>query len=302
MAETPASTLAVDSLPVSRALAPRASWGHAILADRGGRVAVAFLVLLTLAAVGAPWITTYGPGQILGAVELKDLPPSSAHWFGTDPSSRDVFSRMLYGARVSLRIAVMAATLAATIGLAWGTVAAMSRPLIDGALMRTVDAFLSIPRLLLVLTVISLWPSVSADALIIVLGCTGWFGIARLARTEALGIRSREFTAAAVALGVSWPVLVVRHVLPHVLGPVIVATTIAVGQVVVIEAGLYFLGVVPNAAASWGQVIYDGREAPVARWWLTLIPGLFLIAISLAMNTIAGRLRSAINPRQLHRR
>ncbi|MBL8960631.1 MAG: ABC transporter permease subunit, partial [Gemmatimonadetes bacterium] len=150
--------------------------------------------------------------------------------------------------------------------------------------------------------VVALWPTVSPGALIVVLGCTGWFGIARLARTEALAIRGREFTSAAVALGVSWPVLVRRHILPHALGPVLVATTIAVGQVVVIEAGLFFLGVVPDVPASWGSIIHDGRDAPMARWWLTVVPGAFLVALSLAVNTIAGRLRSAINPRQLHGR
>jgi peptide/nickel transport system permease protein len=302
MAETPASTLAIDSAPTPHVLAPRASWGRAILSDRAGQLAVAFLLLLSAAALCAPWLTTYGPSEILDPIAKAKLPPSSAHWFGTDPVSRDVFSRMLFGARVSLRVAVLAAALAATIGLAWGTIAAMSRPWVDVAMMRTVDALLSVPRLLLVLTVVALWPQVSPGTLVVVLGCTGWFGISRLARTEALATRNREFTAAAVALGVSSPVLLVRHILPHAIGPVLVAMTIAVAQVVVIEAGLFFLGVVPDVPASWGSIIHDGRDAPVTWWWLTIFPGLFLVAVALAVNTIAGRLRSAINPRQLHGR
>jgi peptide/nickel transport system permease protein len=168
--------------------------------------------------------------------------------------------------------------------------------------MRTVDALLSIPRLLLVLTVVTLWPEVTSGTLVIVLGCTGWFGISRLARTEALATRNREFTAAAVALGVSSPTLLVRHILPHAIGPVLVATTIAIGQVVVIEAGLHYLGVVTDEAASWGGVINDGNDGTVTYWWLTVFPGLFLVSLALAVNTIAGRLRSAINPRQLHGR
>lgn len=302
MAETPASTLVIEPAATTRALPSRVSWWRAIGSDPGSRLALGFLAVLSLAALCAPWITTYGPAQLLDPVGLKSLPPSSTHWFGTDPSSRDVFSRMLHGARVSLRIAFLAAALAATLGLAWGTVAAMARPLVDLVMMRTVDALLSIPRLLLVLTVVALWPNVTPAALVVVLGCTGWFGISRLARTETLAIKQREFTAAATALGVSTPVLLLRHVVPHAIGPVLVASTIAVGQVVVIEAGLFFLGVVPDVPASWGSIIHDGREAPVTWWWLTVFPGAFLIAVSLSVNTIAGRLRSAINPRQLHRR
>lgn len=302
MAETPASALAIEPAATTRALPARVSWWGTLASDPGSRVALGFLSLLGLAAVFAPWITAYGPAQVLDPVGLQSLPPSASHWFGTDPVSRDVFSRMLHGARVSLRIAVLAAALSATVGLAWGTIAAMSRPFIDQVMMRTVDALLSIPRLLLVLTIIALWPQVTPTALAVVLGGTGWFGISRLARTEALAIRQREFTAAATALGVSTPVLLLRHILPHAVGPVLVASTIAVGQVVVMEAGLYFLGVVPDVPASWGSIIQDGRNAPLTWWWLTLFPGVFLVAVSLSVNTIAGRLRSAINPRQLHGR
>jgi peptide/nickel transport system permease protein len=302
MTDTPASTLAIEGAPARTALPSRFSWGRAVTADTGGRLAIAFLLLLVVAALAAPWLTTYGPAQILDPVALKSLPPSATHWFGTDPVSRDVFSRMLYGARVSLRIAVMASLLAASLGLAWGTVAAMSGPVVDTLMMRAIDAMLSIPRLLLILTVVALWPTISPESLAVVLGCTGWFGISRLARTEAVAVRGREFTAAARALGVSTPTLLVRHILPHAIGPVLVAATIAIGHVVVIEAGLFFLGVVPDVPASWGSIINDGRDAPVTWWWLSLIPCCFLVAVSLAVNAISGRLRSAINPRQLHGR
>lgn len=302
MAETPASTLAIDATEGRHTLPSRVRWWHAATADRGGKLAAAFLLALAAAALFAPWLTRYGPAEILDPVALRSLPPSGEHWFGTDPVSRDVFSRMLHGARVSLRVAVLASLLAATLGLLWGTVAAMARPAIDTVMMRVIDALLSIPRLLLVLTVVALWPTISPIVFVLVLGGTGWFGIARLARTEALAVRDREFTAAARALGVGFPTLLVRHILPHAVGPVLVAATIAVSQVVVLEAGLYFLGVVPDVPASWGSIINDGRDAPVTWWWLTLIPGAFLVALSLAVNAIAGRLRRAINPRQLHAR
>ncbi len=299
MAETPASTLAIEATGSPVTVAPRPSLLRAVVSDRGGMLALAFLALLALLALLAPLIARHGPGDILDAVTLKSLPPSREYWFGTDPVSRDVFSRMLHGARVSLRVALLSALLAGTVGLAWGTVAGMARPLMDEMMMRTVDAFLSIPRLLLVLTIVSLWPRVTPEALIVVLGLTGWFGISRLARAETVAVRDREFAHAARALGVGTPSFLVKHVIPHAVGPVLVAATIAVSQVIVIEAGLFFLGVVPDAPASWGSVIHDGRDAPVTWWWLTLIPGAFLVAVSLAVNAVASRLRRAINPRQL---
>jgi peptide/nickel transport system permease protein len=175
----------------------------------------------------------------------------------------------------------------------------MARPWVDTLMMRTIDALLSVPRLLLVLTVVALWPEVTPESLAVVLGCTGWFGIARLARSEALAVRDRDFALAARALGVAPAPLLWRHILPHAVGPVLVAATIAIGQVIVLEAGLFFLGVVPDVPSSWGSIINDGRDAPVTWWWLTVIPGAFLVAVSLAVNALGSRLRRAINPRQL---
>lgn len=299
MPETPsAAAFAIEVAPT--AVAGPVRWFRAITADRGGRVAVAFLGILALLALLAPLISPYDPTAQLGLIELKSRPPSLQHWFGTDQVSRDVLSRMLHGARVSLRIAVLAAGLSAVLGLVWGATAGFAGGWTDAVMMRLVDTMLAIPRVLLILTIIALWSFPSVSGLIAVLGLTGWFGVSRLARAEALVVRGRDFVSAALALGVPRRDVLVRHVLPHSLGPVLVAATVAVGNVIVLEAGLSYFGVgVPDPAASWGNIIRDGRDSLASTWWLTLFPGLALVGTSLAVNAVANRLRSAINPRQL---
>jgi peptide/nickel transport system permease protein len=299
------AALAVEPA-VATPLAPRPPaprlW-RAVTADAGGRLALIVLAGLALAALMAPWLAPYDPAAQLGIVELKFQPPSSAHWLGTDSVSRDVLSRMLYGAQVSLRIAVLAAALSAVLGWLWGAAAGYAGGMVDAVLMRTVDALLSIPRVLLLLTVIALWGRTTPLGLVLMIGGTGWFGVSRLARAEALSVRSREFVTAAQALGTRHLRILVRHVLPHALGPVLVAATVAVGQVIVLEAALSYFGYgIPEPDASWGRIIYDGRDQVVQAWWLTVFPGAALILTSLAVNTVADRLRVALNPRQLHGR
>ncbi len=304
MADTPAvATFAIpdpaaraatlSALPVRRAM--RTLWG-----DRAARLALAFLALLAASAMLAPLVAPFDPTRPLDAIALRGVAPSRAHWFGTDLLSRDVFSRVVYGARVSLSVSALAALLAAVVGLCYGGVAGFAGGRVDAALMRVVDALLAIPRVLLLLTIVSLWSAVDAPALVLLLGLTGWFAVARLARSEAAALRTREFVVAARALGMSPPRIFVRHVVPHLAGPVLVAATIAMGHVVVLEAGLSFLGVgVAEPTPTWGNIIRDGRETIASTWWLTLFPGLALVGTALATNTVADRLRSALNPRQL---
>ena len=303
---TPTVALAIDA--PQPAVRPELSEGaprlwRAVAGDAGGRVALAVLVLLALLATFAPWIAPFDPAAQLGIVDLKFQGPSREHWLGTDSVSRDVLSRMLFGAQVSLRVAVLAAGMSAVLGLVWGAAAGYAGGLLDSILMRTVDTLLSIPRVLLLLTVIALWGRITPAGLIIMIGATGWFGVSRLARAEALTVRTRDFVYAARALGTRHATILVRHVLPHALGPVLVAATVAVGQVIVLEAALSYFGYgIPEPAASWGRIIYDGRDQIVQAWWLTVFPGAALIITSLAVNAVADRLRTALNPRQLHAR
>lgn len=274
---------------------------QAVTKDGGGRLAIAVLGVMALAAIAAPWLAPFPPNDQLGLIALKSRPPSLAHWFGTDPYSRDVFSRVLYGARVSLRTGVMAAALAASAGLIWGAIAGFFGGRTDAIMMRIVDMLLAIPRVLLILTIIALWPRVTPELLIVVIGLTGWFGVSRLARSVAQSVRTREYVAAAAALGASkWRILR-THVVPHAVAPVLVAATVAVAQVVILEAGLAFLGRgIPEPDASWGNIIYLGRESIAVTWWLTLFPGLLLICTALSTNALADRLRSSLNPKQVH--
>jgi peptide/nickel transport system permease protein len=248
----------------------------------------------------APWIAPHAPNEHLDVVALKFQPPSARFWFGTDSYSRDVLSRMLYGARVSLSIAILAAVLSAVVGLTFGAIAGYVGGTLDSFMMRFVDAMLAIPRVLLLITIIALWGEATVTSLVFVLGLTGWFGVSRLARGEALATRRRDFVAAARALGASHARVLVRHVIPHVMGPVLVAAAITVSNVIVLEAGLSYLGLgLPAPAPSWGNIIQDGYATLATTWWMTVIPGVALIISALAANTVADRLRAALNPRQL---
>lgn len=270
--------------------------------DPATAAAALFLAAMLLVAAFAPVIAPYDPVQQFDIVARQLQPPSSQHWFGTDAVARDVFSRVIYGARVSLGISLLAVTLAMFLGTAWGAVAGFAGGVVDSAMMRIVDACLAIPRILLLLAVVALWGGLSVPALVLLLGLTGWFHASRLVRAEVLAARERDFVAAARALGAAPAHILVRHVVPHALPPVTVAAALAVGQLIVVEAGLAFLGFgVPAPHPSWGNIIRDGYQSASTAWWLAVFPGLALASTVLAVNVLADRLRRALNPRQLPR-
>jgi peptide/nickel transport system permease protein len=167
-------------------------------------------------------------------------------------------------------------------------------------MMRVLDGCIAIPRILLLLVVVALWGSLSAGTLVVVLGLTGWFGVGRLVRAEVLALRDRDFVLAARVAGATPRRTLVRHVIPHVLAPVLVAATLGVANIIVVEAGLSFLGYgIPQPRASWGSIIRDGKDVLATAWWLSFFPGLALASTVLAVNVVADRLREALNPRQL---
>lgn len=268
--------------------------------DPGATVALLFLAALALIAAFAPLLAPYDPTQQFDIVASRLQPPSLKHWFGTDAVARDVLSRVIYGARISLGISVLAVMVAMLLGTAWGAVAGFAGGMVDGFLMRVVDACLAIPRILLLLAVVALWGGLSVPALVLLLGLTGWFHASRLVRAEVLAARERDFVAAARSLGASPARILVRHVIPHAIPPVTVAAALAVGQLVVVEAGLAFLGFgVPAPHPSWGNIIRDGYQSFSTAWWLAVFPGFALAATVVAVNVVADRLREALNPRQL---
>jgi peptide/nickel transport system permease protein len=280
----------------------RATPFRALWRDGAARAALCLLAALMLVAVFAPWLAPHGPGAQLDIIGLKNVAPSAAFPFGTDYASRDVLSRMMYGTRVSLSIAILAMLLSTFIGTAYGLVAALGGRFTDAVLMRGVDTFLAIPRILLLLGVVAMWGELSVNALIVVIGLTGWFAAARLVRTLVLALRDRDFVTAARGLGARPSFIAVRHILPHVASPILVAATFGVGAALVIEAGLSFLGFgIPEPQASWGSILRDGNGVTVSAWWLSVVPGAALVITVLAVNVIADRLRDIASGRHLPR-
>ena len=268
----------------------------------GARIAAGVIMVFVLAALLAPWLTRYEPWQQLDIVRLASRPPSWAHPFGTDRYSRDVFTRILYGARVSLSIAALAVLLSSTVGMLYGAVAGYAGGAVDAVMMRIIDALLSVPRVLMLVAVLAIWSPVPVPALVLLIGLTGWFEIARLVRGQALALRGREFVIAARSLGAGPARIVRRHVLPNVLGPVVVAAALAVGNVIILEAGLSFLGIgVHEPLASWGTMFQDATEQFVSTWWAVIFPGTAIVATVLAFNTLGDALRDLLDPRQLPR-
>jgi peptide/nickel transport system permease protein len=261
---------------------------------------VALMVLYVVSAL-APWLATHDPIEIL-AQALASHPPSRELLFGTDFAGRDVFSRVLYGTRLSLTIALLATVISVVIGTAYGAIAGFLGGTLDSFMMRLVDAFLSIPRIVLLIAIGTLWSPLSITSLILILGFTAWFGTSRLVRAEVLSLKEREMVVAARALGARDLAIVRRHVLPNVLSPVIVAATLGVAGVIVNEAALSYLGIgIPDPTPSLGNIIHDGTPYLATAWWVALFPGIALVVTALACNLAGDGLRDAMDPRQVDR-
>jgi peptide/nickel transport system permease protein len=266
------------------------------------RVSLGFIILLCLIAIFAPLVAPYGMREQLDIIRLKNIPPTRSNPFGTDTYSRDILSRLIFGSRVSLSVAALSVLLATTIGTAFGVVAGYVGGRVDAAMMHILDALLSIPRVLLLLAILALWEPVGLVGLVLLIGFTGWYGTSRLVRAEARAVRHREYIVAARALGASHWRVIWRHLLPSIAGPIIVAATLGVANVIVLEAGLSFLGVgVREPSASWGTIFLNGSSSPTDTWWVALFPGLAIVTTVLAFNVLGDALRDVLDPRQLHR-
>ena len=266
-----------------------------MLERTGTRVALAALAIIVLAALAAPLLAPYDPFAQPDIVSGNTLAPSPEHPLGTDQFSRDVLSRLLFGARISLLVGILATTVAVTVGTAWGLAAGYVGGVVDEVMMRLVDALMSIPRVLLVLALVALWGRMSTTGLVLLLGLTGWFQLSRLVRAEVLTARQTDYVASARALGAHDFRIAVRHVLPNVLPPIIVFATIGLGNVIVLEAGLSYLGFgVQPPIPSWGNMIRDGSELMTAAWWISLFPGIAIVATVVAVNALGDGLRQAL--------
>lgn len=266
--------------------------------DRPALVAAATLALLLTAAILAPVLAPYDPNVQPDIVGLARQAPSLAHPFGTDHYSRDLLSRVLYGARISLGVAGLAVLLSVSVGTAYGAVAGYAGGWVDGVMMRIIDALMAIPRVLLMIIALALWGRIALPTLILLLGLTGWFGTSRLVRSRVHALSRRDVALAARALGARNRRVLWRHVLPNALSPVLVAATLGIGSVIVLEAGLSFLGLgVQPPHASWGNIIHEGSSAPLESWWIALFPGLAMLVTVVAFNLLGDALRDALDPR-----
>ena len=257
-----------------------------------GAVVVAMLVAL---AVLAPLLAPRDPNR----PDTKRIldPPSRSHWFGTDQLGRDVLSRVLYGARVSLAVGFVSVGIATLIGVLLGAAAGYHGGLADNVIMRLVDLMLVFPRFFLLLAVLALLrPSIWA--IMAIIGLTGWMGVARLVRAEFLTIREREFVIWSESIGAGALRVVFRHILPNAMGPVLVAMTLGIPAAILTESGLSFLGLgVQPPYATWGNILNDGKDVLEIAWWMTLFPGLAILVTVLSYNLMGEGIRDALDPR-----
>jgi peptide/nickel transport system permease protein len=268
--------------------------------DMRVRVGLGVLLLIALSAVFASVLAPYDPRAQLDIVRLKGVAPSMAHPFGTDSYSRDVLSRLIYGTQVSLSVALGAVAMAMTFGTMFGIVAGYNGGKIDALLMRFVDAASAVPSLLLIIVVVALWENIGVLSLTLLIASVNWFTVSRLVRTETLGVRESDYVLAARALGTPPTRILMWHVLPNVVGPAIIAAALAIGNIILLEAGMSYLGIgVRPPAASWGSIIQDGSERVGDMWWLTVFPGIAILITVFACNALADALRDALDPRRI---
>lgn len=249
------------------------------------RTGILIIVLLSAAALLAPIISPYDPSYIDSGSLL--MPPSYAHPLGTDGLGRDLLSRIIYGARISLGIGIIAVGISMIIGVIAGSVAGYFGGLADSIIMRSADIMLCFPTFFLILAVVAvLEPSIIN--IMVIIGLTSWMGIARLIRSEILSLREREFIQAAKAIGASDFGIIYRHLLPNAMGPVFVNATLGIAGAILLESGLSFLGLgVQPPVPSWGNILIESKATLGVAWWITLFPGLAIFITILGFNFIA---------------
>jgi len=272
--------------------------------DRVAMISLVVIVLIILMAIFAPlatWVTGHPPNQQYRQIGLTPdgLPmgPSSHFWLGTDDLGRDIFVRIAYGARISLLVGVVATGIAVTIGVVVGLAAGFFGGIVDTLLARLVDVVLCVPFLLVAIALVSITgPSLTIT--IVVIGFFSWASVARIVRGQVLSLREREFVEAARSLGAGDARIMFVDILPNVLAPVIVYSSLLIPVVIVVEATLSFLGLgLPPPTADWGGMISDGQNYYTTAWWFLIFPGTALLITTLAFNLFGDGIRDAFDPR-----
>lgn len=290
--EGPATPGDADEFAAARPL--RADVWRRFRQNKAAMLGLGFIVFIGLVAIFAPLIAPYSITERTGEFRQG---PSGDHWFGTDGIGRDVFSRVVYGARVSVRIGLLATTMSLVIGLWLGAVSGFFGGITDSLIMRLTDVFLAIPYVILAVAIATVTGR-SENSVILILGLTGWLGIARIVRASFLSLKRLEYVEAAWALGFSRMRIMFRHVLPNALQPIIVYGTIAVGSVILAEAALSFLGVGPQPPTpAWGLMVAEGKGNMVNAPHLLFFPGAAVFLTVLAFVFVGDGLRDALDPK-----
>ncbi|NLJ24252.1 MAG: ABC transporter permease [Firmicutes bacterium] len=273
-------------------------WRQVVRRFRRNRLAVfgfIVLVILCILSILTPWIAPHDPA----AIDLFNIqaPPSPEHWMGTDDLGRDTLTRLLYGSRVTLLVALSATTIGVLVGVVLGGISGYYGGFVDTLIMRFIDVMLSFPTLFL-LIILSAYVKATIPGIVAIIGFTSWMGIARLVRGELLSLKEKEFVEASHAVGAKDGRIIFRHLIPNAMGPVIVAGTLNIGYAILYESSLSFLGVgIQPPAASWGNMLTNAQSYVVNAPWLAFWPGIFIFVTVLCFNFVGDGLRDALDPK-----
>jgi len=291
----------MSTVPIKTPETPTGRLLRRFQADPMARVSVLIIILFALVAGGTALLSSMGVNwpydPNLTSLEQKLLPPSPSHWLGTDNLGRDVLSRMLHGASISLTVGLIAVAVSLGIGVMVGAIAGYFGGKVDQILMRSVDALLCFPTFFLILTAVALLGP-SLINIVIVIGLVSWTGTARLVRGEFLTLRETEYVKSARVLGQRAWTIIIRHILPNAAAPILVTAVLGIPDAILSEAGLSFLGFgVQPPQATWGNIIADGKTYLLDAWWLILFPGLAILVASLSFYLAGDALREAAESR-----
>jgi len=284
--------------PASRPPRQRSLWADSLgrlTKNPGALVGAACLTLLVLAAILAPYLTSADPYVVAPRERLK--PPGAEYWFGTDTFGRDIFTRVVYGSRISLQVGIISVGIALVVGVTLGLIAGYNGGFIDGLVMRMIDVMLAFPGILLALVIIA----VLGPSLINVMIAVGLSSVpiyARVTRASVLEVRNRDFVLAAVVSGSRADRIMLRHILPNILGSIVVVATLGVAGAIISGAALSFLGLgAKSPTPEWGLMLTDGRNFLRQAWWISTFPGLAIMFTVLSINLLGDGLRDAFDPR-----
>jgi oligopeptide transport system permease protein len=291
----------MDETCLPPARAARGLWSDARRRLHGNPLvltAAALIVLIALVALIGPALSPYADDTL----DWQNLaaPPQlhASHWLGTDRLGRDLFVRTLHGVRISLLISLLASAVSLVIGVTWGSIAGYAGGRTDEWMMRFVDVLYSLPYLFIVIILTTLFERGSLEVLLVAIGAVGWLTTARIVRGQTLALKRREFIEAARATGVGTPGIIVRHIVPNLIGPVAVYATLTIPQMITFESFLSFLGLgVQEPLASLGSLINDGAQEMQSAPWMLLVPAGFLVILLVCFNLVGDGLRDALDPR-----